>query len=70
MSIKNGVKQYVHVTIAKQHEINKLLLSQGIEPEKAADCAAMVSVMWADDLIEKRLGDLNAAQITSHLNVK
>lgn len=68
MTMKDGIKQVANTTLDVKDEICMRMIDAGVEPKEALKASTVVTKDEIDNIIDKALGNKDAASITKGLS--
>lgn len=68
MSMRNGIKHVANVTLDVKDDLCMAMIDEGVDPKEALKASSVVAKLQLDRIIDKALGNSNAAVITKSLS--
>ena len=64
----DGIKHVANVTLDVKDDLCMLMIDDGVDPKEALKASSVVAKLQLDNIIDKALGNGNAAVITKSLS--
>lgn len=68
MTMKDGIKEVINVTLDVKDEICTRMIDAGVDPKEAVKASSVVTKDEVESIIDKVLGNQNAANFTHNLS--
>lgn len=68
VTMKEGIKQYVHSALDIKDEIAAAMIDAGVDPKQALLASSVVTKRSVDERLERHMGNGSAVDITTTLS--
>jgi hypothetical protein len=68
MSMRDGVKRVANTALDVKDDLCMIMIEDGVDPKEALKASSVVAKLELDNIIDKALGNSNAAVITKKLS--
>lgn len=68
VTMKDGIKQYVHTALDTKDEVAAKMIDAGVDPKQALLASTVVTKESMDSLIERHFANASASDITTSLS--
>ena len=68
VTMKEGIKQYVHAALDAKDEITTAMINAGVEPKQALIASTVVTKDRMDAMVERHFANASASEFTAGLS--